>query len=80
MSLRVDIYNEYCVCGSQNQKTMDPLELELQAVSCELPGVGAENQTWVLCKSSKYSYLLSHPSSPYSLCKVLDSISQTSHV
>lgn len=40
------------------KKASDTLELELQIVmSCY---VGAVNQTWVLCKSSKGSYPLSH--------------------
>ena len=33
--------------------------------SCELPDMGTENRTQVLCKSSKCSSLLSHLSSPY---------------
>lgn len=31
---------------------------------CELPDVGSGNRTWVLCKNSVYSWLLSHFSSP----------------
>lgn len=32
--------------------------------SCELPSVGAENRSLVLCKNSESPYLLSHLSSP----------------
>lgn len=32
--------------------------------SCELQDVGTRNQTWVLCKSTQHSELLSHLSSP----------------
>lgn len=58
---------------------MDHLELELQVVSCELPGMGTENPTWVFCKGSKHSYSLIHLFSPDILCKVLDPISQLIH-
>lgn len=47
-----------CLCiaympGTQGRLVLDHLDLELQAVSCEPPAVGTENQTWVLCYSSK---------------------------
>jgi hypothetical protein len=32
--------------------------------SCELPNMGGGNQTWILCKSSKHSELLSCLSKP----------------
>lgn len=35
------------------KRVLDPLELELQVVADHL--AGAENQTWVLCKSSQRS-------------------------
>lgn len=35
------------------KRVLDPLELELQVVADRL--AGAENQTWVLCKSSQRS-------------------------
>ena len=37
----------YSACGGQ--KVLNPLELELYMVGCELPYVGAGNQTQVLC-------------------------------
>ena len=51
-----------CVIAFGGQKRVGPLELELQMVVSY--HVGAENQTWVFCKSSKCSQPLSSPQSP----------------
>lgn len=43
-----------------HQVHVGPLEareyqiLEPQAVSCELPGLGAGDQTWILCETSHF--------------------------
>lgn len=47
-----------CMCiapphDSGGQKALDPLELE--SGDCGSHGVGAEDQTWVLCRSSDLS-------------------------
>jgi hypothetical protein len=48
-------------CGDQ-KRAWDPWELELWMVVKH--HLGARNPTWVLCKSSKCSHLLTHLSSP----------------
>jgi hypothetical protein len=65
----VCVYVGVCSCEygcPLRSETLDPLELELKAV-CELPDVGVGTHTQILCKSSQYSYPLSHlSSSPFS--------------
>lgn len=50
-----------CSIDGGQKRTLDPLELELHPCL----HVGAENHTWVLCRSRKSSWSLSHASRHY---------------
>ena len=56
----VCVYEFMCTVGIQKTKMarlwLYALKLEVEAGSCELPSVGARNDTWVLCKTSKHIY------------------------
>lgn len=62
----MNVYHMPAWCLKVQRRVPDPLELELQAVVNH--HVGAGNRAQALCKSSKYSYLLSHFLAPYSTC------------
>lgn len=51
----MSVYHLYNAHKDQ-RRALDPLELDLQVVMNSL--VGVVNQTQILCKSNKYSYLL----------------------
>jgi hypothetical protein len=51
-----------CLSHRGHKKALNPLDMELWSVVSHY--VGVRNQTLVLCKSSKYPYLLSQAFSP----------------
>lgn len=55
MSICVWVDACQCRCLQREARSTNLLELEQQVVSCELPDVGIENLTHVLCESGMQS-------------------------